>query len=162
MLLLDLKMPRLDGFGVLEWLRLQPGLCRLLVVVFTSSSDEKDIHRAFELGANSYIVKPGELEELEETVRSLENYWLRFNRCPDGAPGRQSGLIGRRVLLRDGKNGRYSQGGGRWTDNVEQALDLEHRERAVRSALGMRLTHIEIVAEVEQEHLKINVRVRED
>src|SRR6266571_1148235 len=69
MLLLDLKMPRLDGFGVLEWLRRQPGLRRFLVVVFTASYEQNDISRAFELGANSYIVKPGGFEDLQETVR---------------------------------------------------------------------------------------------
>src|SRR6266487_2461384 len=58
LLLLDLKMPGLHGFDVLEWLRLQPGLRRLLVVVFTSSSQPEDVNRAFELGANSYLVKP--------------------------------------------------------------------------------------------------------
>src|SRR5882724_10527721 len=54
LLLLDLKMPRLDGFDVLDWLRLQPGLRRLLVVVLTSSDMPDDVNRAYELGANSY------------------------------------------------------------------------------------------------------------
>src|SRR6266487_3418278 len=65
MLLLDLKMPRLDGFGVLEWVRLQPELRRLVVVVFTSSNEQDDINRAFELGANSYIVKPSGFDEMQ-------------------------------------------------------------------------------------------------
>ena len=83
MLLLDLKMPRLDGFGVLKWLRLQPELTRLLVVVFTASEYQDDIDRAFELGANCYIVKPVGFDELQDTVRWLENYWRRFGECAD-------------------------------------------------------------------------------
>ena len=86
MLLLDLKMPRLDGFGVMEWLRLQPGLRRLLVVVFTSSTEQHDVNRAFDLGANSYIVKPVEFHELQGIVSQLESYWLKLNRCPDYMP----------------------------------------------------------------------------
>jgi CheY-like chemotaxis protein len=83
MLLLDLNMPRLDGFGVLEWLQVQPELRRLLVIVFTSSDDQSDINCAFELGADSYLVKPADFTGLKETVRSLQDYWLRFNQCSD-------------------------------------------------------------------------------
>jgi CheY-like chemotaxis protein len=85
-LLLDLKMPGMDGFGVLEWLRCQPGLRRLLVVVFTSSAEKVDINRAFDLGANSYVVKPLGFEKLQEIVRNLESYWLKVNQCPECLP----------------------------------------------------------------------------
>jgi len=88
MLLLDLKMPGLNGFDVLEWLRLQPGLRRLLVVVFTGSEEQQDINRSFELGANSYIIKPVGFDKLQEIVGYLENYWLRVNQCPDCLPGK--------------------------------------------------------------------------
>src|SRR5204863_4485455 len=88
MLLLDLKMPGLNGFDVLEWLRLQPGLRRLLVVVFTGSEEQQDINRSFELGANSYIIKPVGFDKLQEIVGYLENYWLRLNQCPDCLPGK--------------------------------------------------------------------------
>src|SRR5436190_17116270 len=64
LLLLDLKMPRLNGFDVLDWLRLQPGLRRLLVVVFSSSEMLEDINRAYELGANSYLAKPTAFRQL--------------------------------------------------------------------------------------------------
>src|SRR5262245_2907732 len=60
MLLLDLKMPRVSGFEVLEWLRKHPGLHRLIVVIFTSSDVPEDVNRAYDLGANSYLVKPVE------------------------------------------------------------------------------------------------------
>jgi hypothetical protein len=75
-----------DGFRVLEWLRFQPGLRRLLVVVFTASQEQKDINRAFDLGANSYIVKPVGFDKLQEIVRYLGNYWLNVTQCPECVP----------------------------------------------------------------------------
>ena len=81
MLLLDLKMPSIDGFGVLEWLRKKPGLRLIVVVVLTTSDDPADIARAYESGANSYIVKPPDFHGLQQMVRALENYWFRFNKC---------------------------------------------------------------------------------
>ena len=83
LLLLDLKMPRLDGFEVLQWVRRQEGLRRLLVVVFSSSSQIEDINRAYDLGANSYLGKPAASEDLFELVKSLEQYWLKHNLHPD-------------------------------------------------------------------------------
>jgi CheY-like chemotaxis protein len=83
LLLLDLKMPRLNGFEVLDWLRRQPSLKRLLVVIFSSSEEIKDINRAYDLGANSYLVKPHAAEDLLELVGRLRNYWLETNKSPD-------------------------------------------------------------------------------
>ena len=83
LMLLDLKMPRKNGFETLEWLRQQPGLKRLVVVVLTSSSERADINRAYELGANSYLVKPGDFQTLVELVSSLASYWLTANQIPD-------------------------------------------------------------------------------
>src|SRR6267154_1179712 len=82
LMLLELKMPRLDGFDVLNWLRQQPGLKRLLVTVLTSSDQQKDINRAYDLGANSYLLKPHNAEHLSELVKQVERYWLEVNRCP--------------------------------------------------------------------------------
>lgn len=82
-ILLDLKLPRRDGFEVLEWLRAQPGLRRLPVVILTSSSQMPDIQRAYDLGANSYLVKPVSFDGLLEMVRTLGFYWLILNQKPD-------------------------------------------------------------------------------
>ena len=79
LMLLDLKMPRLNGFDVLKWLKSQPGLRRLVVVVFTSSDEPRDVSRAYDLGANSYIVKPAQTTRLPDVVRALEFYWCDFN-----------------------------------------------------------------------------------
>jgi len=82
LLLLDLKMPRLNGFEVLDWLRNQPHLKRLLVIVFSSSAELGDINRAYDLGANSYLVKPHASELLLELVQRVEKYWLESNQGP--------------------------------------------------------------------------------
>ena len=82
LLLLDLKMPRKSGFEVLRWVRQQSGLKRLPVVVLTSSNQNPDINKAFDLGANSYIVKPGGFDSLVEMVKNLNLYWLILNEKP--------------------------------------------------------------------------------
>ncbi|HVV00243.1 MAG TPA: response regulator, partial [Verrucomicrobiae bacterium] len=82
LLLLDLKMPRLNGFDVLSWLRHKPGLKRLLVTVLTSSNEPTDVNRAYDLGANSYLIKPHNSKELSTLVQQLQRYWLESNQCP--------------------------------------------------------------------------------
>jgi CheY-like chemotaxis protein len=79
LLLLDLKMPRLDGFDVMEWVRKQPSLSGMLVVIFSSSEEPRDINRAYGLGANSYLVKPHSMAELTALVGQFKKYWLEAN-----------------------------------------------------------------------------------
>ncbi|HEX2222963.1 MAG TPA: response regulator [Thermoanaerobaculia bacterium] len=81
LMLLDLKLPRRSGFEVLEWLRGQPGLRRLPVVVLTGSREAADVERAADLGANSYLVKPVGFEALLELVAAFQSYW-RLNEWP--------------------------------------------------------------------------------
>ncbi len=83
LMILDLKLPRRSGFEVLQWLRAQPGLKRLPVVVLTASALNSDINRAYDLGANSYLVKPVRLEELKSMVELVYLYWLGFNYKPE-------------------------------------------------------------------------------
>jgi len=83
LVLLDLKMPRMDGFEVLRWLRARPDGLRLLpVAVLTSSAESPDIQRAYGAGANSYLVKPPTFEDLQRMVESLGLYWQGLNRGP--------------------------------------------------------------------------------
>lgn len=82
LMLLDLKLPRRSGLEVLEWLRQQPTLKRLPVVVLTSSRENIDVNRAYELGANSYLVKPVGFDGLLNMVKSLNQYWLIVNENP--------------------------------------------------------------------------------
>ena len=81
LLLLDLKMPRKTGFEVLGWIRDQSILKRLPVFVFTSSRHQEDIDRAYDLGANAYLVKPVGFDNLVEELKSLQQ-WLQLNERP--------------------------------------------------------------------------------
>ncbi len=85
MVLLDLKMPGTDGFEVLQWIRNEPALKRLLVVVLTSSNFQPDVDRAYDLGANSYLVKPVRFEEMLSMIQRFEVYWTEINRTPSTA-----------------------------------------------------------------------------
>jgi len=82
LVLLDLKMPRKSGLEVLAWLRQQPRLKRMVVVIFTSSKHDQDISRAYELGANSYLVKPVGFDALQETMKQVNHYWGKLNQAP--------------------------------------------------------------------------------
>jgi CheY-like chemotaxis protein len=86
LILLDLKLPRKSGLEVLQWLREQPGLSHIPVIVLTSSKESSDINRAYELGANSYLVKPVGFEGLLEMVRSIGVYWMIMNKGPEAPP----------------------------------------------------------------------------
>jgi CheY-like chemotaxis protein len=145
LLLLDLNMPRLNGFEVLQWLRLQPGLRRLVVIIFTSSELPEDVNRAFELGANSYLVKPVDLRKLEETARHLDAYWVKLNLCPDCTGDEGSKSRGMRVLLRDPLNGMYFAGVDQWVTEPDSAMNFERSERAIEFAMTMKLPRFELV-----------------
>jgi len=82
LLLLDLKMPGTDGFEVLQWVRSDEEVKRLLVVVLTSSELQEDVDRAYELGANSYLVKPVSFDEMVHMLQRFEAYWTEINRTP--------------------------------------------------------------------------------
>src|SRR6266566_4955603 len=82
LLLLDLKMPRKTGMDVLEWLRGQPELRCLPVVVFSSSAHRRDIERAYELGANAFVVKPASMAKRADLVKAMALFWLEFNVAP--------------------------------------------------------------------------------
>jgi CheY-like chemotaxis protein len=84
LMLLDLKMPRKDGFEVITWVRDQPGpLRRLPIVVLTSSKEDPDVNRAYELGANTYLMKPVKFDGLVEMMKTLKLYWLILAEKPD-------------------------------------------------------------------------------
>jgi CheY-like chemotaxis protein len=82
LILLDLKLPRRSGSEVLEWLRQQPQLKRLPVVVLTSSREYADINKLYDLGANAYMVKPVTFDNLVEIVKTLNLHWIVFNEKP--------------------------------------------------------------------------------
>ncbi|MEG4005673.1 response regulator [Microcoleus sp. Pol11C1] len=82
-ILLDLKLPRRSGHEVLVWLKQQPELKRLPVVMLTSSSQTLDVKRAYDLGVNSYLVKPIGFASLVEMMQSFSQYWLNYTELPE-------------------------------------------------------------------------------
>jgi CheY-like chemotaxis protein len=82
LMLLDLKLPRRSGLEVLEWVRGQPRLKRLPIVMLTSSREERDVNTAYDTGVNSYLVKPVEFEGLIEMLKNAQLYWLLLNEHP--------------------------------------------------------------------------------
>jgi CheY-like chemotaxis protein len=88
LLLLDLKMPNKDGFEVLEWVREQPGLRRLRIVVLTTQAEINEVNRAYELGANSFLVKPTNMEDFFNLTEALKRYWLWMSAEPELVQGR--------------------------------------------------------------------------
>jgi two-component system response regulator len=79
LVLLDLKLPKMSGFDVLERIRADSRTCRLPVVILTSSSEREDIQRSYETGANSYVRKPVIFSEFVRAVQALGVYWLTVN-----------------------------------------------------------------------------------
>jgi CheY-like chemotaxis protein len=83
LLLLDLKMPRRNGFEVLKWLRAQPTLKILPVTVLSASTEPKDVKLAYELGANGFVIKPTTFEQLVVIVQKLHAFWFEVNEQPE-------------------------------------------------------------------------------
>jgi CheY-like chemotaxis protein len=80
--LLDLKMPRKSGLEVLQWIRSEQKLRRLIVIVFTSSKHDEDVNKAYEIGANSYLVKPVGFDMLVDVAKIIQQYWINTNERP--------------------------------------------------------------------------------
>ena len=82
LILLDLKLPRKTGLEVLAWVRSQPVLRRIPIVILSNSKQNNDLERAYDLGANSYLVKPVEFGDLQAMIQELKLYWMVLNECP--------------------------------------------------------------------------------
>ena len=77
LIVLDLKLAKLPGLEVLKWIREQPSLKTVPVIVLSASRDDRDIETAYALGANSYFAKPSEIDGLVEIIKLLRDYWLK-------------------------------------------------------------------------------------
>ncbi|MCI2263156.1 response regulator [Xanthomonas indica] len=82
-LLLDIKMPRLDGLEVLKLVRSDESLKRLPVVILSSSREESDLARSWDLGVNAYVVKPVDVDQFFTAVKTLGTFWALINQAPD-------------------------------------------------------------------------------
>ena len=85
LLLLDINMPKVDGFGVLQWVRSNPDLQNLRVVMLTTSDEMTDIDKAYQMGVNSYLVKPVRFKSFVELVGFLLRFWFENSRAPSVA-----------------------------------------------------------------------------
>jgi CheY-like chemotaxis protein len=83
LILLDLKLPGMDGFDFLRWIRRQEGLATMRVVVLTSSDLMRDVNLAYQLGANSFLVKPVDFERFVEISQALNGFWMWTSKAPD-------------------------------------------------------------------------------
>ncbi len=81
-ILLDLKMPKVDGLEVLRKIKSDPDLKRVPVVVLTSSREEKDLVRSYDLGVNAFVVKPVSFEEFVDAVKQVGAFWAVLNEIP--------------------------------------------------------------------------------
>ncbi|HVU34844.1 MAG TPA: response regulator [Opitutaceae bacterium] len=82
LVLLDIKMPRMDGFDVLRAVKTDRTLRATPVVMLTSSHDDRDVRASYELGANAYVVKPLEFQRLATVLANLETFWMEVNQPP--------------------------------------------------------------------------------
>jgi len=82
--LLDLKMPKVDGLEVLKQMKEDPNLCRVPVVMITSSREEQDLVRSYQLGVNAYVVKPMDFEQFVTSIKEVGFFWAIINEPPPG------------------------------------------------------------------------------
>ena len=82
MVLLDLKLPRVPGLEVLRWIRSRPELQTTPVIILTSSGERADLERGYRLGANSFMVKPSESDDLLGLAKCLTEYWFKYSVLP--------------------------------------------------------------------------------
>lgn len=139
LLLLDLKMPRLDGFGLLHLLRSQPQLSTLPVVVLSSSVIPEDVKKARSLGAREFLIKPTDINEYRELLLGIHQRWFGTTVSEESKSPKSM-----RIVLRNYQTGLYFQSGTKWTKDQREALSFDDHEAAIRMARELRLPNIEL------------------
>jgi CheY-like chemotaxis protein len=148
LILLDLKMPKLDGFEVLTWIRSQRNFSGIRVVVLSSSESIQDVNLAYSLGANSFLVKPSDFDSFVELSGFISDYWFVFSKTPQASRNlRRTGPKPKNkdVLVRERQSGRFYAGHARWVTNRAEALDFQRIELAEAAATAEHLQGVEIV-----------------
>jgi CheY-like chemotaxis protein len=110
LVLLDLKMPKRDGLEVLRWIRQQPGLKALIVVILSSSKQESDVNQAYGSGANSFLKKPNGYMDFLVMTRVLVQFWLIWSRRPQVSLMGQPEVDGAAAFAPDGQGAVTSSG----------------------------------------------------
>ena len=162
LVLLDLKMPRLDGFEVLRWIRAQRNFSGIRVVMLTSSESIQDVNLAYNLGANSFLVKPTDFKTFVELSGFLSEYWFILSKSPDvprSIPNWGAELKKKEVLLRQKTSNQFYAGHDRWTSSRAEALNFERVELAQAVAIAERLEGVEIVMLYERPTCELTVPV---
>jgi len=162
LILLDLKMPKVDGFEVLRWIRTQPELSGMRVVVLSSSESIRDVNLAYALGANSFLVKPADFNDYVELSGFINDYWFVLSKTPQvSRSGGHWEMQPRNkdVLLREKKSGQYYAGRSGWVRNKTEAVDFERIELAEAVATAERLNGVEIVLIYEQPDCELTVPI---
>lgn len=93
LVLLDLKMPKVDGLEVLRTIKSDPDLRNIPVVIFTSSNEPTDVERSYRLGANAYVVKPLGFQQFASALVKLDEFWLNVNEPPPVGSALKSGFV---------------------------------------------------------------------
>jgi len=148
LILLDLKMPRVDGFEVLQWIRSQRNFSGIRVVVLSSSDSIQDVNLAYKLGANSFLVKPTDFNSFVELSDFISQYWFVLSKSPEVSRGSAkwgAELKKKDVLLRRKESGEYYAGNRRWVSGRSQAINFERVELAEAVATAEHLEGLEIV-----------------
>lgn len=162
LILLDLKMPKIDGFEVLRWIRSQRSFSGIRVVVLSSSENIRDVNLAYNLGANSFLVKPADFNSFVELSGFISDYWFVLSKSPQvSRPTTRWGaeLKKKDVLLRQRESSRFYAGHDRWVSTRADALNFERIELAEALATAERLHGVEIVLHYERPDCELAVPV---
>ena len=162
LILLDLKMPKLDGFEVLRWIRSQRSFSGVRVVVLTSSESIKDVNLAYSLGANSFLVKATNFSDFVELSGFIADYWFVLSKVPEASrsPAKSETKPRKKeVLLREKRSSQFYAGNARWVDNRGEALDFGRIELAEAVASAEHLQGTEIVLVYEEPVCELSVPV---
>ena len=164
LVLLDLKLPKINGFEVLRWIRAESDLCGLRVIVLTSSQDIRDVNNAYAIGANSFLVKPMDFHRFVELSAMISDNWLHWSANPLSKPvrarqGSDWSPRNKKIHLRDRTSRCFYAGREVWVVDKQAALDFERIELAEALATAERLKEVDIVLAYDQPSCELTLPI---